>query len=406
MKGKSLNFVAFDIGSSKISAISAQSNKQGDTKINSQILQYSEGFRSGSITHMEMAENSIINAIYSLEKELDKSIKEVAISLSGAGVKSYYINHTIKLGNQAISKQDIKKLINRALADFKVKDQELIHYFPIEFIIDSNQNVEDPTGMYARELTCNLHIIAADSLMLMNLSKCFAKCHVEISDVVLSIYAAGLACLTEDEKDLGSIIIDIGSHTTSFGIFLDNKIVYTNYIPIGSAQITTDIAKAFSISRSAADKLKILYGNANTNLLTKDSHINLKELDPKNNADSDLSVSTRQLAEIIQPRIEEIILKIKKSCDQVSMDHLLARRVIITGGSSALPGIKSLVAEIFQKQVRIAKPEAIPGFVENYNPYIYATVLGMVKLKSFKPEENYEQGSWLKKTFTWIKENI
>lgn len=406
MKGKSSNFVAFDIGSNKICAVSAQNTKQGDTRINSQVLQYSKGFKSGAITHMEMAENSIINAIYALEQDLDKSIKEVSVALSGVGVKSYYVNHTIKLSGQEISKQDIKKLITKALADFKVKDQEIIHYFPIEFIVDTNQHVEDPIGMHARELKCNLHIIAADSLMLMNLSKCFAKCHVEISEIILSIYAAGMACLTEDEKDLGAIIVDIGSHTTSFGIFLDHKIIYTNSIDLGSAQITTDIAKAFSISRSLADKLKILYGNANTNLLSKDSHINLKDLDPNHYTDSDFSISTRRLAEIIQPRVEEIILKIKKQCDQVSMDHLLARRVVLTGGGAALPGIKSVVAEVFQKQVRIAKSELVPGFVENYNPYIYATVLGMVKLKSFVPDYSYEENGWLKKTFAWIKENI
>lgn len=406
MKGKSSNFVAFDIGSNKICAVSAQNTKQGDTRINSQVLQYSKGFKSGTITHMEMAENSIINAIYALEQDLDKSIKEVSVALSGAGVKSYYVNHTMKLSGQEISKQDIKKLITKALADFKVKDQEIIHYFPIEFIVDSNQQVEDPIGMHARELKCNLHIIAADSLMLMNLSKCFAKCHVEINEIILSIYAAGMSCLTEDEKDLGAIIVDIGSHTTSFGIFLDHKIIYTNSIDIGSAQITTDIAKAFSISRSLADKLKILYGNANTNLLNKDSHINLKDLDPNYYADSDFSISTRRLAEIIQPRVEEIILKIKKQCDQISMDHLLARRIVLTGGGAALPGIKSVVAEAFQKQVRIAKSEVVPGFVENYNPYIYATVLGIVKLKSFVPDYSYEDKSWLKKTFAWIKENI
>ena len=115
MKGKSSNFIAFDIGSSKIAAIAAHINKSGETKVNSQILQYSEGFKSGSITNMELAENSIVAAIYALEQECDKSIKEIAISLSGTGVKSYYVSHKMKLGNQTISKQDVKKLINKAL---------------------------------------------------------------------------------------------------------------------------------------------------------------------------------------------------------------------------------------------------------------------------------------------------
>ena len=412
MKGKSSNFIAFDIGSSKIAALATNINKQGLLKINSQILQHSEGFKSGIITNMELAETSIVGAIYALEKECDKSIKEIAISLSGAGVKSYYINHKIKVGNQPISKHDIKKLINKALLDFKVKEQEIIHYFPMEFIIDDKQSIENPVGMYARELSCQLHIISADSLMLMNLTRCLAKCHVEVSDVIVSIYASGVACLDDDEKELGSIIIDIGSNITSFGIFLNGKIIYVNHIAIGSADITTDIAKRFSISLRMADKLKILYGNANPNLLIKDTTIRLEEFEQDNSYDSDLSVSASKLSEIINSRIKDIFLKIKKQCDNISMDHLLARRLVITGGGAALPGIKSLAGELFQKQVRIAKPENLPGFAEGYNPYVYSSAIGMVKSKSLKYQKNsfkpdqYEDSGWLKKTFLWLKENI
>ena len=408
MKGKSSNFIAFDIGSSKIAAIAAHINKQGQTQINSQILQHSEGFKSGTMTNMELAASSIVGAIYALEKECNKSIKEVAISLSGVGVKSYYINHKIKLGNQPISRQDIKKLINKALADFKVKNQEIIHYFPMEFIIDDNQVVENPVGMYVRELSCQLHIISADSLMLMNLTKCFAKCQVEVSDIIVSIYSSGLACLSPDEKELGSIIVDIGSNTTSFGIFLDGKIVYVSHVPIGSMRITENISKAFSLSLRAADKLKILYGNANPRLLINDTTIRLED----SSYDSNLSITASQLAEIIHPVVKEILLKIKTQCDHLSMDHLLARRVVITGGGAALPGIKSLASELFQKQVRIAKPEILSGFMEEDNPYVYSSAIGMVQTKALKYSQNSfksdkdENASWFRKTFLWLRENI
>ena len=411
MKGKSSNFIAFDIGSSKIAAIAAHINKSGETKVNSQILQYSEGFKSGSITNMELAENSIVAAIYALEQECDKSIKEIAISLSGTGVKSYYVSHKMKLGNQTISKQDVKKLINKALAEFKVSDQEIVHHFPLEFVVDGNQNVDNPIGMYAREISCQLHIIAADSLMLMNLTKCLAKCHVEVSDIVLSIYSSGMACLTKDEKDLGSIIIDIGSNTTSFGVFLDGNLVYAGHVPIGSMNITRDIAKAFSISLAAADKLKILYGNANPKMV-KNTTIRLDEFEPDNNYSSDLSITAIELSKIVELKTREIFAKIKEQCDRIDMDHLLAKRMIITGGSAALPGLTSQAAEIFQKQVRTAKPEILPGYAENYNPYMYSTVIGMVKVKSLKYQKNSfrhgagEEAGLFKRTFLWLRENI
>jgi cell division protein FtsA len=404
MKGNSSNFITLDIGSSKISAMAAYISKQGDSRINAQVLQHSEGFKSGAITNMGTAENSLIGAIYSLEKDCDKSIKEIAVSLSGAGVKSYYVSHNIKLGYQPVAQSDVKKLINKALADFKIKGMEIIHYFPIEFIVDGSKKVENPIGLYAKEISCQLHIISADSSMIMNLTKCLARCHVEVSDIIVSIYAAGLAVLTDDEKKLGSIIIDLGANTTSYAIFLEGKIIYVNHVAIGGSDITIDIAKSLSISIKEAEKLKILYGVADPGLLLKDSVIKLDN--------GEHTITASQLAKIIHPKIKEILNLIKKQCDDMSMDHLLSRQIVITGGGAALSSIKTLVAETFHKQVRIAKPEIIPGFVENYNNYIHSTAIGMIKSKLIKYQRNsygndqFEDARWFKRTLSWLKENI
>lgn len=404
MKGSSSNFIALDIGSSKISAMAAYINKQGDPTINAQVLHHSEGIRSGLITNMSIAESSLIGAIYSLEKDCSKSIKEVAISLSGVGVKSYYVSHNIKLGNQPITQSDVKKLMNKALADFKMKGLEIIHYFPIEFMVDSNQIVENPIGLYAKELSCQLHIISADCSMILNLTKCLAKYHVEVSDIIVSIYAAGLAVLTEDERKLGSIIIDFGANTTSFGIFLDGKIIYVNHVPIGGNDITIEIAKSFSISIKEAEKLKILYGVADPSLLIKDSVIKVDS--------SDQTVTAIGMSRIIQPKLKEIFGIIKKDYENMAIDHLLAKQIVITGGGAALSSLKTVVTEIFHKQVRLAKPEIIPGFIENYNSHIHSTVLGMIKSKSLKYQKNsngtnqFEDQHWFKRTLLWLKENI
>jgi len=411
MKGKSTNYIVFDIGSNKIAALAANITKIGEVSVVAQVIQSSTGFRAGSIIDLEAAENSIIAAIYSLEKECDKSINNVVVSLSG-GVKSYYISHTIKLGNQAISRQDVNKLIQKALADFSEKDKEVIHYFPIEFTIDKDNCVETPIGMYAKELSCQIHVVAANSLMLRNLTNCFAKCHIEISDVVLSVYAAGIVCLSDDEKETGAIVIDFGSHVTSFGVFLYGKIIYTGSLPIGGYNITSDIAKALSISINTAEKLKILYGDVRPDLLNKNETIRISNFEPENDYNEDLTISSSKLAEIIRPRVKQIVTLLKKDYDHISMDHLVAKRVVLTGGGSGLQGLKNLVAEAFQKQARVAKPEIIPGFVENLNSSIYATTLGMIKSKalkykknSFKPEDQEDLG-WFRRIFLWFKENI
>jgi cell division protein FtsA len=411
MKGKSSNFIAFDIGSSKIAALAASISKTGEVTVNSQILQHSEGLKSGFITNMELAENSIISAIYALEQYCNKSIKEVAISISGSSVKSYYIDHKIKIGNQAITKQDIKRLTSKALLEFKLKDQQIIHHFPLEFTIDDKQIVENPLGMYARELSCQLHIVSVDSFMLMNLNKCLEKCHVEVCDVFLSIYSSAIACLNKDEKQLGAIIIDIGSNSSSFGIFFNNNLVYAGHVASGSMDITNQIAKEFSISIAAADKLKILYGSANSKIV-RNNVLRLDEIDSENEYNSDLSITTIELARIIESKTQEIFIKIKQQCDRISIDHLLSKRVVITGGCAALSGLSIQASEIFQKQVRIAKPEIISGFAETYNSHMYSTVIGMVKAKCLKFQKNSfrhgldEDLGLFKKVLLWLKENI
>ncbi|MFK7967645.1 MAG: cell division protein FtsA [Rickettsiaceae bacterium] len=411
MKGKSANYIVFDIGSNKVAAIAANIDKTGESKIIAQVLQRSNGFKAGAIVDLEAAENSIIAAIYSLEKECDRSINEVVISLSG-GVKSYYISHTLKLSNQPISKQDIKKLIQKALADFSIKDQEIIHYFPIEFTLDNNNIVDNPSGMYARELTCQIHVIAANSLTLKNLTNCFAKCHIEVTDVVLSIYADGLVCLTDDEKETGGIIIDMGSNITNFGIFFEGKILYVGSVPIGSYHVTSDIARILAVSMNTAEKLKILYGDVRPELFNKNESIRISDFEPDNNYNLDLTVSVSELSKIVRSRVEEILTLLKKDYDYISMDHLIAKRIVLTGGGSGLQGIKNLVTEIFQKQVRLARLEHAPEFIDNVNIAIYSTAMGMIKSKalkykknSFKPGEQEDQG-WFRKMFLWFKENI
>ena len=411
MKGKSANYIVFDIGSNKVAAIAANINKTGESKVVAQVLQYSDGFKAGTVVDLEAAENSIIATIYSLEKECDKSINEVTISLSG-GVKSYYISHTLKLSNQPISKQDIKKLIQKALSDFSVKDQEVIHYFPIEFTLDKNNIVDNPNGMYARELGCQIHVIAANSLILRNLTNCFARCHIEVGDVVLSIYADGLACLSDDEKETGAIIIDMGSHITSFGVFFEGKILYVGSVPMGSHHITSDIAKVLSVSIDTAEKLKILYGDVRPDLFSKNESVRISDFEPDNNYNVDLTISVSKLAEIIHSRVEEILTLLKKEYDYIAMDHLIAKRVVLTGGGSGLQGVKNLVAEIFQKQVRLAKLEHTPGFVDNVNIAIYSTAMGMIKSKALKYKKNsfksgeQEDHGWFRRMFLWFKENI
>ncbi|WPY01425.1 Cell division protein FtsA [Candidatus Trichorickettsia mobilis] len=412
MKAKLLNFVALDLGSSKIAAIAAHIDKKSEIKILSHNLHHAVGIKSGVITDLQAAESSIINAIYAIEKDCNKNIKRISISLSGAGTKSHYTNHKIKLSGSQITIQDIKKLLQKMLVEFKVKDQEIIHYFPVEFLIDDHHIVENPIGMFGKELSCRLHIITASSNVLINLTNCLAKCHIEVSNIILSIYATGIACLSNDEKNLGAIIIDIGAKTTAVGIFLANKLIYSNYITIGSWHITNDIAKVFSVNINTAEKLKILYGSALLSPFEPDIPLRIEEFEPDNQYNPNMVISVSQLTAVINPRIEEILSMVKQQCDQAAVDYLIARRIVLAGGGAALKSIRELASTVFERPVRISKPNGLAE-IETSNLEMYATAIGMVTDHAHRQQKNSlnlhninENSSWFKKTLIWLKANL
>ncbi|HJD67947.1 MAG TPA: cell division protein FtsA [Rickettsia endosymbiont of Bembidion lapponicum] len=411
MKEKISNLVALDFGSSKIAAIAAYISKKGEIKVASQNLHHSKGIKSGVITDLKNAESSIISAIYALEKDCNKNIKKVILSLSGAATKSYYINYTIKVSTATITEQDIKKLLQKALQEFKFKNQEIIHYFPLEFILDNNR-VENPVGMYGKELGCELHIIAAELNMLSNIVQCFAKCHIEVTNITLAIYASAISCLTNDEKNLGSLIIDIGDKTTSFGIFFAGKLIYTGHVNIGSFHISSDIAKVFGTDLATAEKLKILYGNAILSSFDKDSIINMEDFNVDTHHSPAGAVTIYKLAEVIKARAEEILLMVKSEYDKAIKGQISVYRTVITGGGSRLRGLKELSSKVFEKQTRIGKPELIDGFTEDYNPAAYSAVIGMLKIHALKQQKEFshmkldENSSWINKVFDWLRENI
>lgn len=411
MKLKSANLITFDIGSSKIAALAATINKQGVAQVTSQIIRSSEGFTSGAITDLKSAEESFISCIYDIENEIDRSINQISLALSGVGTKSFFVNHTIKLGNNPISKNDLKKLIQKAIADFRVDNMDIIHYFPIEYIIDDENIVENPIGLYGSSLSCQLHIIAANSTLMLNLSKCLSRCQVEIKQVVSSVYAAGVATLTEDEKQLGSIIVDLGSHTTSFAVFYEGNCIYVGSVPLGSYHITADIAKVFSIGIAAAEKIKILHGSADHEILRPNETIRLEDYEDSSQYETDTSISTKQLTNTINFRLNDIFAQIKEKYDDLHMDNIIARRMVLTGGGANLHGLAKFLGKKFNKQVRVGKPFNIDNFLENNNSTIFASVIGLVRLETDKITKHRnsiidDNSGWMKKTFTWIRENI
>ncbi len=390
MSNKIANLIEIDIGSSKIAALACHYSGKGEkfSLLYSSILP-SEGIVAGSILDSTKAEKAIASAIYSIENSCRKEIKEAIISLPGVGVRSFYITYNIPIDTKTVSSSAIQKLIKSAVDSFDINSYEIVDVYPLEYIIDDIQKVQNPVNMVAKKLTTNVHILAVDSNNLANLTNCLAKYQIAIKKFIPSSIACGYSCLTKDERARGSIIIDFGAKSTSFCIFVDSRPVYTSAIPLGGWHITNDIATVFSIDFDTAEKLKVLYGYISlNNSLAGETLVDLEELSPQANIDRDHVVSTATLAQIIKARIGEVLALVKLEYDRIGIDNLVNGKVVATGGCANIRNLKELMAITFRKQSRIGVPELSEGNKVSGNLHNYSAAIGSASYYIVKLLEN------------------
>lgn len=404
MKAQYANFISIDFGSLKVAILASHLEHNGEACVVHQGLFRSVGMKYGVISDFDKVESSILNAIYDIEKESGRNVSNVSLCISSPCIKSYYLSYEIKLNHKQITKKDIKNLLSECVNLFKVPNKTIINYFPIEYTVDDNDAIQNPVGMVGEKVGCRLHIIAMDDNNLHNIVNCFANCHITVNEVLPSVYMAGLSALTEDEKTLGSIVIDLGATTTSMAVFLGGEMIYTSCVPMGGWHVTSDIAKILSIGFHSAEKLKILYGAAVSVTADRDNVINLKDID--SNVEYDFVITSHDLEGIISARIEEILLLLKKNYDQLDIDHLISRRIVIVGGGASLRGIREFVARIFSKQARVHSAQIIAGFDnERNNQHVYAASIGLIKNQSHKIN-NVILSPKRKGLLDWFKERI
>jgi cell division protein FtsA len=404
---KKQEVVVFDIGSSKIATVIGLIDGLKNVEIKSHFLSDCEGIKSSLITNLSQAEESMINTVFSVEKTSKNLIREASISICASVAKSNYVSAKVRISGQSVTKQDVQKLVHKALTDFHEVNQEVIHYFPIEFTLDNSIGITDPVGLLGKELSCNLHIVSVDTSILTNMINCLSKCQITVKDVVLSVYASGLGCSSLSEQQTGVLIVDFGSRSTSFGVLLEGRLIYFGHVPLGSWYITSDIAKAFSISIRSAEKLKILYGSSK--LLENSNIINLEDIDPiEFSANQVMSIG--DLSAVINPRVEEIFTLLKAEYNKLKVDDLIARNMIITGDGSNLNNLAETVGEIFSKIVKIDNLRDMEK-LDNVNQAKYVTAVGMLRYIAIKQKEKLDLATNLNKgvvsrMWGWFKENI
>ncbi|RCK72272.1 MAG: Cell division protein FtsA [Ignavibacteriae bacterium] len=369
--------VGLDIGTTKVCAVVAKVDEQSNLNILGVGYSHSEGLTRGVVTNIEKTVRSINNAIEEAEVRSGIKIRSVVVGIAGEHIQSFQSRGVVAISNpeKDIKKEDVDRLIEDTKKVALPMDRKIIHVIPQEFIVDGQDGIKDPIGMSGVRLEAHVHIITGLVSAAENIYKCVERAGLEVCDMVLEPLASSYAVLNEEEKEVGVALLDIGGGTTDLAVFEDSVIRHTAVIPFAGNQVTNDLRKVLGILTEQAEKLKKQYGFAYMPCVTDDSPIILPGIGGR----PPIEVDKRLVAQIIQPRMEEILevalMEIKRSG---SSKHLSAGAVL-TGGGSLIKGTKELAQEVLGMPVKIGFPTGFTaGLVREVESPIYSTSVGLV----------------------------
>lgn len=358
---------ALDVGSSKVCCAIAQVQGSKSFEILGFAQQLSNGVRSGVVIDMEEVITSIVNAVHGAEKMAGVTIRDVIVSVNGTHLKSVNFNVELRVSGHPINDMDI----NKALFQTKVMrgdpSLQVLHTFPTGYSLDGVKGIRDPRRMSGDCLTVSIHTLLGKSNPLYNVSTCVARSHLDVAGLVAAPYASGLACLVEDEMELGVILVDMGGSTTSFAVFHEGQLRYTECIPIGGGHVTMDIARGFSTTMVHAERLKTLYGSA-IHSAADDREMIVIPLVGERRGEGTNQMPRSALVSVIKPRVEEIFEHVRDRLTNAGIDSLLGRRVVLTGGASQLAGVREVATMVLGKNIRLGKPIHLTSHELSHNP--------------------------------------
>lgn len=366
--------VGLDIGTSKVVAIVGKRKLDGTIEIVGIGSHPSRGLKRGVVVNIETTVHAIQRAVEEAELMAGCRIHSVYAGIAGSHIRSLNSHGIVAVRDREVTQADIDRVIDAAQAVAIPADQKVLHILPQEFVIDSQEGIKEPMGMSGVRLEAKVHLVTCAVNAAQNIEKCVRRCGLEVDDVILEQLASSYAVLTEDEKELGVCVVDIGGGTTDIAVFTGGAIRHTAVIPIAGDQVTNDIAMALRTPTQNAEEIKIKYACALTQLAGADETIKVPSVGER--APRDLS--RQALAEVVEPRYEELFTLVQAELRRSGFEDLIPAGVVITGGSSTMEGVVELAEEIFHMPVRLASPQAVSGMTDVVNNPIYATGVGLL----------------------------
>ena len=403
--------VGLDIGTSKIVAIVGEIGSNGEMEIVGIGSHPSRGLKKGVVINIESTVSSIKRAVEEAELMAGCQVHSVFAGIAGSHIRGMNSNGIVAIKDREVTEADVDRVIDAAKAVAIPADQRIIHVIPQEFLIDDQDGIREPVGMSGVRLEARVHLVTGAMSAAQNIVKAVQRCGLEVDDLILEQLASSFSVLTEDEKELGVCLVDIGGGTTDIAVFTEGAIRFTANIPIAGDQVTNDIAVALRTPTQYAEEIKCRYACALSTLTNSDEVLEVPGV-----GDSETRQLSRQtLAEVVEPRYEELLTLVQSELRRSGFEDLCAAGIVMTGGSSTMGGVVEMAEDIFQTQVRLGVPQGVVGLIDIVRNPIHATGVGLLKYGAdartgtgfiSQPLDSRDEEGLLKRMMSWFKGNF
>lgn len=410
-KNEKQMIVGLDIGTSKIVAIVGEIGSNGEMEIVGIGKHPSRGLKKGVVINIESTVNSIKRAVEEAELMAGCQVHSVFAGIAGSHIRGMNSNGIVAIKDREVTEADVDRVIDAAKAVAIPADQRIIHVIPQEFLIDDQEGIREPVGMSGVRLEARVHLVTGAMSAAQNIVKAVQRCGLEVDDLILEQLASSFSVLTEDEKELGVCLVDIGGGTTDIAVFTEGAIRFTANIPIAGDQVTNDIAVALRTPTQYAEEIKCRYACALSTLTNSDEVLEV----PGVGESETRQLSRQTLAEVVEPRYEELLTLVQSELRRSGFEDLCAAGIVLTGGSSTMEGVVEMAEDIFQTQVRLGVPQGVVGLVDIVRNPIHATGVGLLKYGAdartgtgfiSQPLDSRDEEGLLKRMTSWFKGNF
>lgn len=397
--------VGLDIGTSKISVAVGEITPDNQLSIVGVGNQPARGMDKGGVNDLNLVIQSIQRAVNEAELMADCQITSVYLGISGKHISCQNENGMVPINDNEVVQEDVDNVIHTARSVPISAERRMLHVLPQEYSIDCQEGIKSPIGMSGVRMEAKVHIVTCANDMAKNLEKCVERCGLSVDQLIFSALASSYAILTDDEKELGICVVDMGAGTMDLSVFTSGALRHTAVIPVAGNQVTNDIAKIFKTPLSHAEEIKVQYACALRELVSMEENIDV----PSVGGRPARTMSRHTLSEVVEPRYDELFELIQEEMREAGLEDQIAAGYVLTGGTSKMEGVVEFAEEVFQMQVRIANPIEVQGLKEYVNDPSYATVVGLLHYgmqahsEKGKEKKSESVSDWLERIKTWFK---